>query len=36
VSLRGREIVDVPLADAVKQLKLVSKELYDVTKVFFG
>jgi 6-phosphofructokinase 1 len=36
VSLRGREIVDVSLADAVKQLKLVTKELYDLAKIFFG
>lgn len=36
VSLRGRDIVDVPLADAVKQIKRVSHELYDLAKVFFG
>lgn len=35
-SLHGRHIVDVPLADAVKQLKLVSAELYDMAKIFFG
>lgn len=36
VALRGVDIVDVPLSDAVKELKLVSDELYDVAKVFFG
>ena len=36
VSLRGREIVDVPLEDAVKELKLVSRDLYDLAKIFFG
>ncbi|MBI4115802.1 MAG: 6-phosphofructokinase [Candidatus Omnitrophica bacterium] len=36
VSLKGRQIVSVPLADAVKQLKLVDKELYDLAKIFFG
>lgn len=36
VSLKGREIVDVPLADAVKQLKLVGKDYYELAKIFFG
>jgi 6-phosphofructokinase 1 len=36
VALRGVDIVDVPLSDAVKELKLVNDELYDVAKVFFG
>jgi len=36
VSLRGREIVDVPLGDAVKELKLVGRDLYDLAKIFFG
>lgn len=36
VSLRGHDIVDVPLWDAVKALKLVNRELYDLAKVFFG
>lgn len=36
VSLAGRNIVDVPLADAVKELKLVSHELYNTARIFFG
>ena len=36
VALSGVKIVDVPLEDAVKELKLVDKELYDIAKVFFG
>lgn len=36
VSLRGRDIVDVPLADAVKQLKVVGKDYYELAKIFFG
>lgn len=36
VSLRGRQIVDVPLFEAVKELKLVGKDLYEVAKIFFG
>ena len=36
VALAGTKIIDVPLADAVKELKLVDKELYDITKVFNG
>lgn len=36
VSLRGRDIVDVPLSDAVKELKLVGRELYELAKIFFG
>lgn len=36
VSLKGRDIVDVPLADAVKELKLVSRDFYDLAKTFFG
>jgi len=36
VSLKGCEIVDVPLSDAVRQLKLVSRSFYDLAKVFFG
>lgn len=36
VSLQGRQIVDVPLANAVKQLKVVTKDLYDTAKIFFG
>lgn len=36
VSLQGNEIVAIPLADAVNQLKVVDQELYDLAKVFFG
>jgi 6-phosphofructokinase 1 len=36
VALRCGEIVRVPLTEATGELKLVSAELYDVAKVFFG
>ena len=36
VSLRGREIVPVLLADAVGQLKTVPPSYYDLAKIFFG
>ena len=36
VSLRGQEIGRVPLADAVKQLKLVPQSRYDDAAEFFG
>lgn len=36
VSLRGTEIIDVPLQDATKQLKTVDPKLYEVAKIFFG
>jgi len=36
VSLRGAEIVDVPLEDAVAELKTVPQELYELAKRFFG
>ena len=36
VALQGVKIVDVPIEDAVKELKTVDKELYDIAKVFFG
>ena len=35
-ALRGNDIVLVPLADAVAQLKTVPPELYDEAKTFFG
>ncbi len=35
-ALQGNSIVAVPLEDAVKELKKVDKELYDIAKVFFG
>ena len=36
VALQGMKITDVPLADAVKALKTVDMELYEIAKVFFG
>jgi 6-phosphofructokinase 1 len=36
VALRAGEIVRVSLEDATGELKLVSEDLYDVAKVFFG
>lgn len=35
-ALSGSKIIDVPLADAVKALKTVDAEFYEVAKVFFG
>ncbi len=35
VSLRGNDVVSVPLADAVEKLRTVSKELYDEARIFF-
>jgi len=36
VALQGNKIVDVPLSDAVKALKTVDMDLYEIAKVFFG
>jgi phosphofructokinase-like protein len=36
VSLRGDDIADVPLEDAVAERKVVPEELYRVAEVFFG
>ncbi|MEK6727915.1 MAG: 6-phosphofructokinase [Candidatus Omnitrophota bacterium] len=36
VALSGIKIVDVSIEDAVKALKTVDMELYDIAKVFFG
>jgi 6-phosphofructokinase 1 len=36
VALRGGEIVRVPLEEATGELKLVSEDLFDVARVFFG
>ena len=36
VALRGNEIVDIPLAEAVAALKTVPENWYDVAKAFFG
>ncbi len=35
-ALSGNKIIDVPLADAVKAIKTVDPEFYEVAKVFFG
>ncbi len=35
-ALSGNKIIDVPLGDAVKALKTVDPELFEVAKVFFG
>jgi phosphofructokinase-like protein len=35
-ALRGDEIVDVPLAEATAELKLVPSDWFDVAKTFFG
>ncbi len=36
VALVGNKIIDVPLGEAVKALKTVDMELYEIAKVFFG
>jgi len=36
VALSSNKIIDVPLSDAVKALKTVDNELYEIAKVFFG
>lgn len=36
VALVGNKIVDVPLDDAVKELKTIDMELYNIAKEFFG
>jgi 6-phosphofructokinase 1 len=36
VALSANKIIDVPLSEAVKALKTVDQELYDIAKVFFG
>jgi ATP-dependent phosphofructokinase / diphosphate-dependent phosphofructokinase len=36
VALAGIKIIEVPLEDAVKDLKTVDMELYNIAKVFFG
>jgi 6-phosphofructokinase 1 len=36
VALSGTKIIDVPLEEAVKALKTVDMELYNIAKVFFG
>jgi 6-phosphofructokinase 1 len=36
VALRGTDIVRVPLADAITELKVVKPEMYAEAEVFFG
>ncbi|HEV3363371.1 MAG TPA: 6-phosphofructokinase [Acidimicrobiia bacterium] len=36
VALRGADIIRVPIADAVRELKTVDRRLYDAASVFFG
>jgi phosphofructokinase-like protein len=36
VALRGADIIRVPLADAIRELKTVDRRLYDAASVFFG
>lgn len=36
VSLRGNKVVSVPLSEAVKAIKTVDLELYQIGKIFFG
>lgn len=36
VALAGNKIIAVPLEDAVKELKTVDEEMYEIAKVFFG
>lgn len=36
VSLQGRQIKDVPLGDAVGELKTVPKDYYELAQIFFG
>ena len=36
VSLQGNEIVAIPLADAVGELKVVDQDFYELAEVFFG
>ncbi|HEV8296623.1 MAG TPA: 6-phosphofructokinase [Acidimicrobiales bacterium] len=36
VALRGPDIIRVPIADAVRELKTVDRRIYDVASVFFG
>ena len=36
VSLKGNQIVDVPLEDATAKLKTVDLNLYEIAKIFFG
>ena len=35
-ALRGNDVIDIPLAEAVAELKTVPERWYDVAKAFFG
>jgi 6-phosphofructokinase 1 len=35
-ALVGNKIIDVPIEEAIKELKTVDMELYEIAKVFFG
>jgi 6-phosphofructokinase 1 len=36
VALKGTQIVAVPLAEAMKEVKTIDRELYEIAEVFFG
>ncbi|RJO64340.1 MAG: 6-phosphofructokinase [Candidatus Omnitrophota bacterium] len=36
VALQGNKVIDVSLEEAVKELKTVDEEIYEIAKVFFG
>jgi 6-phosphofructokinase 1 len=36
VAIRGTDIVDLPLTEALGSMKLVSPELYEMARVFFS
>jgi hypothetical protein len=35
-AVSGEKIIDIPIADAIKELKTVPKEMYEAAKVFFN
>ena len=36
VSLQGNQVVPIPLAEGVGELKMVGEDLFDIARVFFG
>lgn len=36
VALVGQKVIDIPISEAVKELKTVDMELYEIARVFFG
>lgn len=36
VALRGTDIIDIPLDDALAEIKLLDPHLYETAEVFFG